>query len=84
MAGLGSGVEQEGRTKRVEKCEHFGPVADIEFVMAKIWVEGLQAPLIPTRIALWTEEIGSHIVVDAVDFPSETAKVIHYFGSDET
>jgi thymidine kinase len=53
-------------------------------MVAKIFVRGEQATLVPARVASRAEEIGSHIIVHAVDFPAELAKVRDHFRTDET
>jgi hypothetical protein len=42
-----------------------------------------QALLIPTRVALRTEENGALVVVDAVDFPAKVGEMKTNFRADE-
>ena len=46
--------------------------------------EGLsEAMLVPVGVSAWAKEIGSLIVVDAVDFLAKGGKEGNHFGSDE-
>jgi len=39
--------------------------------------------LIPAGIPFFTEEIGAHVVINAVNLPAEAVKVGHHFRADE-
>jgi hypothetical protein len=43
-----------------------------------------ETTLIPPCVAGRPEKIGTHVVIDAVDLPAKTAKVIDEFRSDKT
>ena len=46
--------------------------------------EGLsEAVLVPAGVSTWAKEVGSLIVVDAVDFLATGGKEGNHFGSDE-
>ena len=77
VAGLGGGVNQQVRFERGEKGVNPGAVADIQFMMVKLRVDGLQAALVPAGVAAGAEEIRPRVVVDAIHFPACLAEIIH-------
>jgi len=67
-----------------DECEDRGAVPNIELVMTK-GGEGLsEAVLVPAGVSAWAEEVGSLIVVDAVDFLATGGKEGNHFRSDQT
>ena len=50
--------------------------------MKKVRMQALQPTLVPSRIAAWAKEISPQVVVDSMDFPTETAKIVEHLGTD--
>ena len=44
-------------------------------MMRKGEIRSTEPALIPTRITLWTKELGAHVVIDAEDPPSYGCKM---------
>lgn len=83
VAGLRGGVDDDGGAEGGEEGADGSAVADVEFVVAEIPV-GIEEPLlVPAGVAAGSEEIGAHVVVDAVDGPSKAGEVGDHFGADE-
>ena len=51
--------------------------------MVKAGVFGLEPLLVPSGITLRTEKVGTHVVINAVDFPAESGEVVDDFRADE-
>jgi hypothetical protein len=66
----------------MEQGIHTGTVAQVEFVMRKVRVRGKESLLVPAGITPHAEEICAQVVIDAVNLPSQPAKVIDYFGAN--
>jgi len=64
--------------------EHIHAVSDVQLVVRETSAGFFEASLIPPCIALRTEEVGAHVVVDAVYFPAEGIEICDNFGADET
>jgi hypothetical protein len=58
-------------------------IADVQFVVVEAGMEGKQAPLVPARVSLRAEEVGAHIIVYAVDLPTQPAKIIDHLRTDQ-
>ena len=83
VAGLGGGVDDRGGFEFFDEFEDRGAIPNIELVMAERG-EGLsEAVLIPAGVSAWAKEVGSLIVVDAVDFLATGGKEGNHFGSDQ-
>ena len=59
-------------------------VANIQFVVMEVRMGGHEPALIPARVALGAEEVGAHVVVDAVDLPAELAEIVDDLRADKT
>ena len=55
-----------------------GTVTDVQFVVAEIRVDGLQAPLVPSGVSGRAEEIRARVVIDAMHLPARLAEIIHH------
>ena len=66
-----------------EEVKHALTVADVELVVVEIFDQLGEALLVPTRVALRTEENGALVVVEAVDFPAEVGEMETDFRADE-
>jgi hypothetical protein len=84
VAGLGSGVNDGRRLELLQQIQHGGAMPDVEFVVREIFVRSQEALLIPARVAAGAEKIGAHVVVHAVDFPTELAEMDDNFRANET
>jgi Ni,Fe-hydrogenase maturation factor len=73
------GVGLEAR----DEIEDALSIADVEFVVVEVFDQLGQAFLIPTCVALRTEENGALVIVDAMDFPSEIGEVETNLRADE-
>ena len=83
MAGLGGGVDDRGGFEFFDECEDRRAIPNIELVMTE-GGEGLgEAMLVPAGVSAWAKEVGSLIVVDAVDFLAKGGKEGNHFGSDQ-
>jgi len=83
VAGLGGGVNDRGRLEFFHECEDRRAIPNIELVMTE-GGEGLsEAVLVPTGVSTWAKEVGSLIVVDAVDFLATGGKECNHFRSDQ-
>ncbi len=83
VAGLGGGVDDGGGFKFFDECEDRSAIPYIELVMTE-GGEGLsEAMLVPAGVSAWAKEVGSLIVVDAVDFLATGGKEGDHFGSDQ-
>ena len=83
VAGLGGGMHDHVRPDLFQTAQHRRPVPYIEFVMGKSLMSFAQPLLVPARIALHTEKVRAHIVVDAVNPPAQTAEMRDYFRADQ-
>jgi hypothetical protein len=77
MAGLSGRVDDQRRPEVLESSKDGFPVADVQFIVAEAWMSCCQSALVPARVALRTEEVGPHVVINAVDLPPEPAEIIH-------
>ena len=59
------------------------PVADVEVVVRVALAGGLEALAVPRRVAAGPEEVGPHVVVDAVHVEAEAVEELHRLGADE-
>ena len=83
MARLGGGVNDRGGVEFFDEFEDRGAIPNIELVMTE-GGEGLsEAMLVPAGVSAWAKEVGSLIVVDAVDLLATGGKEGNHFGSDE-
>ena len=83
VAGLGGSVDDVGGLEGSEAVEHALSVSDIELVMLKGRVLGFESLLIPTGVTLRAEKVCPHVVVNAVNDPTQRRKVVNDFGADE-
>ncbi len=84
VARLRGGVNEQCWFQRGNQFVRARAVADVEFVMLKIFVGGKQTALIPARVAARAKKVGAHVVVHAVNFPAELAEMGDDFRTDET
>jgi len=82
MTRLCRRVNEQRRSKLLEQRNHSNAVTYIELVVMKSLVERHKPALIPSRVALRTEEIGAHIVIDPVDVPAKTTEIVNHFRTD--
>jgi len=80
---LGGGVDDGIGLELVEKVNYALTVADVELVMDETWEVTLEAFLVPTGIALWTEEGGALVVIQPMDIPAQGGEMDANFGADE-
>jgi hypothetical protein len=80
MGGLGGTMNDEIERMGAEKSFECTPVANVQVVVCEVFRNAAQALEIPGGVALFTEEYGSHVVVDAVDPMSLPIKMFHGFG----
>ena len=81
---LGGGVDSGVGPQVGEERDDSGAVASVEFVMVKGGSEsGGEAPLIPSCVPLRPEKDSPLIVIDAMDFPTESSEVDANFRADE-
>ena len=83
VARLGGSVDDMGGLERSEAVEHTLSVSDIELVMLKGRVFGFESLLIPTGVTLRAEKVCPHVVVNAVNDPTQRRKVVNDFRADE-
>jgi hypothetical protein len=83
VTGLGGRVDDSVWLERGEARKYGLTVADVELVMLEPRVLGLETLLVPTGIALGAEEVSAHVVVHAVDCPTEVGEVVDDFGANE-
>ena len=48
----------------------FGPVPNVQLVVAKVGMQSLKTSLIPPGVAAGAEEVGAQVVVHAMDLPA--------------
>jgi hypothetical protein len=77
VARLRGSVNNGARFDFLQQRQHCRASANIQFVMLEILVRRSEPLLVPTRIAARSEEIRAHIVVHAVNFPTELAKMFN-------
>lgn len=83
MTGLGGGVNDVGGFQGGQAFQHGLAIPDVEFVMAERGVQAFEPLLIPARVSLRPEEVGTHVVVNAMHLPAKLAEIIDDFGTDE-
>ncbi len=79
MAGLSCRVDDQVRAGLAQAAQHRSSIADIELMMGEGFVCPAQALLVAAGIALRSEKIRPHIVVDAVYPPAPTAEMRDHF-----
>lgn len=84
MAGLCCGVDNKRWHYRFDKRIDFFAVTDINFMMDKNRVQRLKSVLVVARIAAWTEEICTHIVVRTINLPALPAEIVNNFRPNQT
>jgi hypothetical protein len=52
------------------------PISYVEFMVVKMFARCLQPLLVPPGVTAWAEKVRAHIVIDAVDLPSQRTKYI--------
>ena len=83
MAGLRGGVDHGIGLELGQEVENAWAVADIEFMVVKVFDQPGETLLVPACVALRSEKDGPLVVVEAVDFPAEAGKVEANFRADE-
>src|SRR5262249_46173171 len=76
VAGLSCRVNNQRRLNASKQRLHAQTVADVEFMMFEILMLGLQAKLIPSRVAPRPEKICAQVVVDTMNFPTVFREVV--------
>src|SRR5262249_8653629 len=61
-----------------------GAIADVERMVCEALGDAAQALEVPGRIAVGSEEVAAHVVVDAVDLPATVVEERCSLRSDET
>lgn len=84
VARLRGGVDEQLGFQGFEERGDRLAIADVEFVVVKIFVRGEQAALIPAGVAARTEKVRAHVVVHAMHFPAKAAEMRDDFRSDES
>ncbi len=80
---LGGGVNDRVGLQLPYEPSDARAIANVELVMRERLQRGLEAALIPARVALLTEEDRALVVVDAVDAPPQLGKIRGDFRSDQ-
>src|SRR5436190_20140077 len=83
MTRLGGSMYHQRRTKGFEKFIHILPIPNVQLMMMEIGMCRQKATLIPAGIATGAKEVRAHVVVDAMHFPSELAKIRDNFRADQ-
>jgi hypothetical protein len=83
VAGLGGGVDDRGGFEFFDECEDRRAIPYIELVMTEGGKGLSEAMLVPAGVSAWAKEVGSLVVVDAVDFFATGGKEGNHFGSDQ-
>jgi hypothetical protein len=79
MAWLRGGMYHGIRTELRDTLQNAVAISDVEFMVFERWTTSLKSALVPPRIALRSEEVGSHVVVDAVNFPPQGMEMRYNF-----
>ena len=82
VRGLGSGVDDYGWLHRFNEGEDASSVPNIEFVVDKTLQLRGESALIPARIALWAEEHGALVVINAMNSVALPREINANFGAD--
>jgi len=83
MTGLRGRMHDEAGMKGAHQGVNSRSIANIQVVVLKIGMGGQQAAGVAAGIAFGAEEVGAHVVVDAMHGPAEAAEVVHHFGADQ-
>ena len=83
MTGLGGSVHDGIGAKFLKAPENIGPVPDIKVMVTKIPANRFQTLLVPARIAVRPEEIGPHVIVNAMDLPTQFIEIRYHFRADK-
>jgi hypothetical protein len=78
MAWLRRSVNDKRRPNTVNQRTYGFPVTHVDFMMLKRLVGRHKPLLISPGIALGSEEVRSHIVIDAMNSPTALTKEINY------
>ena len=84
VAGLRSGVDQQRRSQLVHAFENLLSIADIQLMVLECGVGRDEPAAVPARIAGGPEEIGTLIVIDAINGPALAGKMPDNFGPDQS
>ena len=75
MAWLSSGVDDHVGLEILKALQDRCAVSNVEFVVGE-GLMGIRQPfLVPTRVALRSKKVGTHVVVHAINPPAETGEV---------
>src|SRR6266480_944305 len=66
-----------------QAAEYGAAVANVQFVVSEGEACRFEPALVPPCVALRPEEVGAHVVIDPVDFPTEGVKVRYDLGTDQ-
>jgi len=83
VAGLRGSVDDQLGAELFDRPEDFRPVADVELVVLELRKLFLEPRLVPPGIARRAEEIGAHVVVDAVDLVFLGGEVGDHLAADQ-
>ncbi len=82
MTRLGRGVDDRIGPHLLDQPQYARAVANIEFVVRELLAGALQPLLVPARIALGAEEIGTHVVVHSMHVPAQCVEMLGHFRAD--
>src|SRR5262249_58728453 len=77
MTRLGRSVYDCIGSELVNPSQYGLPITDVELWMGEVITDRLQPPLVPSSFTLRPEEVGAHVVVDAMDFPTKAVKMLN-------
>src|SRR5262249_46236775 len=80
---LRGGVDQEVRLEAADEVDHRRAVPDVERMVGEVRGQLPQALEIPGGVAVWSEEVTPHVVVDAVPLPAAMIEEGRSLGADE-
>ena len=83
VTGLCRGMDHRLGPEPLHQLQDADSITDVEFVMGKPRILAAQALLIPARVTLGAEEVGAHVVVEAMDRPPEVVEMRNHLGADQ-
>jgi hypothetical protein len=84
VAGLRGAMDDCIRLDIRDRFDDRFAIADIQFVMGKMFQFRGNALQVPTRVAFGAEELGAHVVINAVNVPTLGIKVLRDSRTDQT
>ena len=52
---------------------------DVQLIVLELWKFPHETLLVPARIALWAEKVGTHVIVHAMDIPAKLVEMAHVY-----